>query len=109
VEGTPKSNLAALGPLNSEDEARAWVLELVEQCEETRFLIDQAVLVREQRKLFCRWMIQRGQAHGVISALKRCGRISDVCHNELRRRVLATEQPTVVPAAMNFGPGRRSW
>lgn len=104
MEGSPREIIAELGPLQSEDEARAWVLELVEQCEDTRRQIDLAVGVRDQRKLFCRWMILRGQAHGVISALMRCQRISDVCHNELRKRVLATEHPTVVPAAMNFGP-----
>lgn len=108
MDGSPRSNFAELGPLNSEDEARAWVLELVEECEQTRCAIDLCAMVREQRKLFCRWMIQRGTAHGVISALKRCDRISDVCHNELRQRVLATEHPTVVPA-MNLGPGRRPW
>lgn len=104
MDGSPRDNHAELGPINSEDEARRWVLELVEQCEATRRLIDVAGGVREQRKLFCRWMILRGQAHGVISALMRCQRISDLCHNQLRERVLATEHPTVVPAVMDFGP-----
>ena len=105
----PKQDHAVLGPLNSEDEARAWVLELVDECEHARFAADHAVMVRDQRKQFCRWLVLRGQAQGVISALKRCGRISDVCHNELRQRVRATEKPTVIPVTMPVGPGRRLW
>ncbi len=99
---TETTAMHALGPLHSEEEAQAWVIELIEECERVRQQIDWATMVREQRALFCRWMILRGQAHGVISALKRCQRISDECHNQLRERVLATAHPTLMRQAIPF-------
>lgn len=102
MDSTARAEHALLGPLRSEEEAIAWIEALVEQCEETRLQIDAAVMVQSQRKLFCRWMILRGQAHGALSALKRCGRVSDTCHNQLRERILRTEHPTIIAQAMPF-------
>jgi hypothetical protein len=88
---------AQLSLLRSEDEARAWVLEQVAQCESTRQSIDASANVRMQRKLFCQWMIYQGRALGSLVALLRCGRISEVAYTELRQRVVETRKPTIIP------------
>lgn len=92
-----KPPIPQLSRLQSEDEARSWLLELVAKCEGTRCAIDVATSVRQQRKLFCQWMLYQGQALGVVSTLFRCGMISEKAYRELRKRVVETEKPTVIP------------
>ena len=96
---------ARLSRLRSEDEARAWVLELIELCERTRRAIDVCGTVREQRALFCRWLMYDGQALGVVSSLFRCGLLSENAYRDLRQRVIETQKPTVVP----FFPAPARW
>jgi hypothetical protein len=85
-----------LGPkLNTEDEARNWVMEIVAEVESHRQACDFAVTVGAQRKAFMRWMIKRGEALGVLQASWRFGKMSDAVYDGLRTRVLATQVPTV--------------
>lgn len=98
-----KHAVPQLARLQSEDEARAWVLELVSKCEDTRRAIDVASTVRQQRKLFCQWMLYQGQALGVVATLLRCGMTSEQGYRELRKRVIETEKPTIVPFIPTLG------
>lgn len=94
-----------LSRLRSEDEARAWVLEQVKQCEDTRSAIDLCAGIREQRRLFCRWLMYQGRALGTVTTLFRCGMVSETGYQELRSRVMNTTKPTIVP----FVPSVRGW
>jgi hypothetical protein len=90
-------------PVETEEQARNWVIDLVAEVEVIRRSCDLAVMVPDQRKAFIRWMIKRGEALGVLSALKRCGRLGDIAYNDLRLRVLATQVPTVQPGVLPGG------
>lgn len=101
-----ESNAAALlSPIRTEDEARAWLLELIDEVEATRRLIDLATMVREQRRLYTRWMVFQGRALGVLAALKRCELLSDKGYHDMRERVMTTRRPTIIPAT----PGGPRW
>lgn len=90
-------------PIETEEQARNWVMALTEETEVARRECDFAVMVKDQRRMFIRWMILRGQALGVLVALKRTNRLSDVAYTELRSRVLATQVPTVHEGVLPFG------
>lgn len=90
-------------PINTEDEARNWILEIVEAVEGHRRECDFAATVGDQRKAFMRWMIKRGEALGVLQACWRFGKVSDGIYEGLRTRVLATQVPTVREGVLPSG------
>lgn len=96
-----------LSPIRTEAEARAWLLQLIDEVETTRRLIDVATDVRDQRRLYTRWMVFQGRSLGVLAALKRCGLLSDNGYHELRERVMTTSRPTIIPAGPT--PGATIW
>jgi hypothetical protein len=93
-----------IGPkINTEDEARNWVMEIVAEVEGHRQACDFAVTVGAQHKAFMRWMIKRGEALGVLQACWRLSRMSDATYDGLRTRVLATQVPTVREGVLPVG------
>ena len=92
-----EQEFSPLGPvIETEDQARAWLLELVDNLERERRAIDAAYLIRDNKKAYSRWMMLYGRALGVLAALKRCSKISDVGYNELRQRIFSTTVPTIL-------------
>jgi hypothetical protein len=91
--------------ITTEQEARNWVIELVDDVESARLSCnvvipdDQAKTVRHQQRAYTKFMVKHGSALGVVMALHRCRKISDVAYNELRQRVIQTLVPTVVGRA----------
>jgi hypothetical protein len=87
--------------ITSEEQARNWILELVEGVEQARrdcnvtFPGDQAATVRFQKRAYTTWMIRHGAALGTLLALYRCRRLNDLAYSELRARVMQTMLPTV--------------
>ena len=99
-------------PIETEEQARNWVLEIVDEVELLRRQCDIVMTnngpVAMARRDFMRWMIKRGEALGVLQACKRLGKIGDIAYTELRARVLATQVPTVIarPGVLPFGEER---
>lgn len=99
----PKFPETPIGPrIETEEQARNWVAELVAEVEAVRRECDEAQMVEMQRKCFVRWMIKRGESLGVLHALQRTGRLSDTVFADLRARVLATQVPLVRKGVLPF-------
>jgi len=87
---------APLGaPIDSEEQARDWVMRLVTELETERRRIDLILDVVGQRRALDQYRIRFGNALGVLVALQRCRKIGDVAYNGLRERVMQTATPTV--------------
>jgi hypothetical protein len=87
----------ALGePIETEAQARNWIIELVARLEVDRLACDLAPAAHGQRRAYDQYRIRFGQALGTLVCLQRCGRLGDVAYNELRARVMATALPTVI-------------
>ncbi len=90
--------------IDTEEQARNWVMELVADVEAARFECNVSVpdnsqaQVRSQMRAYRTYMIKHGSALGVIMALHRAGKLGDVAYNELRQRVVNTLAPTIVGA-----------
>ncbi len=88
--------------IDTEEQAKNWVLELVQDVELARaecnlvFPDDRVRTVEHQRKAYRRFMVKHGSVLGVLMALHRCGRIGDVAYSGLRQRALNTLGPHVV-------------
>lgn len=94
--------------IDTEEQARNWVMEQVDQVQEARRncdvrvivapggVPDQGMMVDYQRKQYAAFMVKHGAALGMIMALHRCGKLGDVAYNELRQIVINTLVPTVV-------------
>jgi len=97
-------------PIETEEQAKNWIMEIVDQVEAIRQECDVVMLtngpVAMARTTFIKWMIKRGEALGVLQASKRFNKISDTAYMELRARVLATQVPTVVSGTLPFGENR---
>lgn len=89
-------------PIESEDQAKNWLIELVVETEVLRKECDDALTVAEQRQAFLRWLLKRGESLGALHALKRTGRISDVVFEEMRQRILSTTVPSVRQGVLPF-------
>lgn len=82
--------------IDTEEQARNWVLELVADVELARaecnvvFPDNRARTVEHQRKAYRRFMVKHGGVLGVLMALYRCGKLGDVAYRELRQRALNT-------------------
>lgn len=98
----PDSGRPVGAPIETEDQARNWVIDLTTETESLRRDCDYAVSVKDQRRAFLRWMLKRGESLGVLHALKRTGRLGDVAFQELRGRVLQTQVPTVQVGVLPF-------
>ena len=88
--------------LESEDQIKNWILELVEESVRARdacnveFPGDRMATITHQRKAYAIFMVKHGAALGALLAFHRSGKIGDVLYNEMRERVLATLAPTIV-------------
>jgi len=93
----PKTiNPRVLGPpIENHDQARNWVVALVKEVSEIRAACDLAILKRQQRKEYLRWLIKRGEAVGVLQALQRTGWLSDIGYMELMQTIVGTGVPTM--------------
>lgn len=89
-------------PIETEDQAKNWILELVEETEALRKQCDLVVMVKDQRTWFLKWMITRGKSLGVLHALKRADLLSDVMYEDMRQRILNTAVPTVQQGVLPF-------
>ena len=89
--------------ISTEEEARNWMVELTDNVESARQACDLTTVPREQRKAYNIWVTRHGAALGTLTALHRCGMLSDVAYNELRERVMQTMQPTLVDLPMKEG------
>ena len=91
--------------LDSEEQARNWILELVEGVKVARldcnvvFPGDAARSVAHQRKAYHQFLVRHGAALGTLTAVHRCGKLGDVAYSELREVVLNTLAPTIVGAS----------
>jgi len=91
-----------LSSLTSEDQAKNWLLGLVQEAVEARnncnvFFPDPGeTLVTTQQKRYRRFLLLHGCTLGVLLALFRCNMISSVCYNELHKKVLNTLVPTII-------------
>jgi len=84
-----------LSELQTEEQVKNWLMELVAGVEQLRIQCDYAVLVTEQRQRFVAWMMRWGECLGVLKAAKRFGKLSDQAYMEMRERILNTQKPTV--------------
>ena len=86
------------------EQGRAYILEIVSHVEQARDLCDVIIpgdreaTVKHQRKAYRSWMIRYGQALGALTTLMHCRVLNDVAYAELRGRILATGEPTIVGA-----------
>jgi hypothetical protein len=82
--------------IDTEEQARNWVLELVQDVELARddcnivFPDDRARTVEHQRKSYRRFLVKHGSVLGVLLSLHRCGKLGDRAYSELRQRALNT-------------------
>jgi len=99
------SNPPVLGPpIETEEQAKNWVLLLVTELESIRHQCDIVTVnsganpgsVRMVRQMFIHWLMKRGESLGVLQAAKRFSKISDETYTNLRERILATQVPTVI-------------
>ena len=91
--------------IDSEEQVRNWVIELVESVEHARLAIDINPLMTagEQRAAYEALLLRHGSATGVIMAAHRLGKITDTAHDDLATRVRATLRPTVARLAQLRG------
>lgn len=88
--------------ITTEEEARKFIMEMVEILESTRddcnvtIPTDPQLSAKLQRKAWSNWMIRYGQALGSLTTLMHCRKLNDVAYNELRERVMRTAVPTQV-------------
>ena len=88
--------------IDTEDQARNWMLELIDQVKAARIACDvflghaQEVTVTAQRRNFRVFLVRHGSALGSLVALHRCGKLSDTAYNEFREIILKTLAPTIV-------------
>lgn len=82
--------------LISDEQALNWVLELIEDAEQARALCDIQTDAAATRKQHYTYLVKHGSVLGMITALHRCGRLSDVAVNELRAREMRTMLPTTI-------------
>jgi hypothetical protein len=98
--------------IDTEDQARNWVIELVETVKAARrdcnvmYPGDQARTAAHQRKAYTAFLMKHGSALGTLMALHRCGKLGDVAYNELRQIAMDTLAATVVGVAGEL-PGLR--
>lgn len=81
--------------IETEGQARHWVLDLIVNLERLRGQIDLIPGQLDQKRGYDNFRIHLGQALGVVVALQRCHKLNDVAYNELSRRILQTSMPTV--------------
>jgi len=98
----PASTPISLEPIETEEQARNYVLELTTATEQLRFACDVAVSVKVQRTAFLRWLVARGDCIGALRTLKRVRLLSDSAYTELRARVSQTQVPTVQQGVLPF-------
>lgn len=75
--------------IDSEDQARNWILELVEAVEQMRMLANLAPDTQTQRENYGKLLMRQGSALGALMALHRVGMIGDTMFDEMQKRVLA--------------------
>lgn len=91
-----------LRSIENEDQARNWILSLIQEVKERRIACDIYIPdgldspAEVQRKNYVKFMLAHGQALGALLTLFKCNMISTVMYNELRQQVLATYVPTVI-------------
>ena len=89
-------------PIDTEDQAVQWMLELVVDVQGARFDCDvfypgdKTRTVREQKRAERIWLVKHGGALGTVLALFRCGRLSQQAYDKMRKEILDTMVPTVV-------------
>lgn len=89
-------------PIDSKDQAKAWVMELVDLAQQSRLQCnvivpgDDGATVRQQRKAHRQFLTRYGQAEGALMALHRTRLLDDLLYREMHARCLATLVPTVV-------------
>ncbi len=87
------------------EEARNYMIDLVDQLEEARRACDvilpaaPEIMVEHQQKAYKRWLIKHGQALGALTTLCHTRTINEVAYAELRDRIMATMNPTMVGSA----------
>lgn len=82
--------------IDTTEQATAWVEENIIDVEHARALCDVQTTPEAMRKAWSAWMVKHGSALGILMALHRCGRLSDLGYNTLRARVMATMTPTIL-------------
>jgi len=78
------------------EQARNWVVELTTGVEDARTACDVQTTPDATRKAYSVWQVRHGSALGALKALHRVGLLNDVAYNELRTRILATANPTLI-------------
>ena len=98
VGATPIARAA----IETEDQAMAWLLELVEEMAAWRAACDVPVPtqtdvnVRLQRRTMWTFLVKQGQVTGALKALRMAGLISDRCYDEINQTALNSLIPTLV-------------
>lgn len=88
--------------LETEDQCKNWVLELVREALRHRDLCDVVIpgdmkaTVRDQKLNYRSFMVKHGSALGALMALHRTGDVSDVLYEEMRQKITGTLVPTVI-------------
>ena len=88
--------------IETEDQARNWVLELTQDMLEWRekcdvvFPDNSAQTAQYQKRAMWTFLEKHGQVIGALKTLKMCGLISDRCYMELNQQALNTLIPRVV-------------
>ena len=83
------------GPIESEEQAKNWVISQVTNVEHLRQVCDFALTRKDQIEAYHWWMFHRGVAFGSLQALKRMRRLSDQTYGELKSKLKSTGVPTV--------------
>lgn len=88
--------------INSDEQARNWLDGLMKDLESSRAVLDQLTFDRELgkevspkevQKAHRVFLVRHGGCLGTLTALHRCGRITDTAYAEMRQRILATIAP----------------
>ncbi len=88
--------------IRTPEQARNWVLELVDVVKEARLNCnvvipdDKQATARRQQAAFRQFLVKHGLALGALVTLHRTGKIGDVMYNELNDQVISTFQASVV-------------
>ena len=91
--------------IDSDEQARNWVEELIIDVEKYRNAIDEGsahpehVQAGELKKLHDVLLVKHGGAKGVLLALHRCGKLTDDAYNAMTKRITRTLVPSTIVIA----------
>lgn len=100
--------------ITTEEQAKNWIVTQVEALRTVRsgcnieFPGDKAKTAEFQRKAYRTFLVKHGGVLGMLVALHRCRKLSDVAYNELHEETMALLGPTIVGQGERYPDLRRA-